>query len=299
MDIQLFRTFLLVAKLLNITRAAEQLNFTQPAVTAQIRTLEGHFGVPLFERVGKKLSLTYAGRELLIQAEKLLEAYSNMHAALQTLSDSAEVIKFGSSTAMASYVLPPILRDFNARGIKGTVSIEICTFLADTVKGLLENTYDMALLHDHVDNSYLLQFPFSKERLVWVAQRELVRQNDNSLDITRYPFLNYLPGSVYRAKFEAILKEKNIVPFIEYSDAQSISRAVLDGLGVGVLPYVAVAPELADGKLIEFTTIPPLTVVLSVAFHKNKVLSPAMRALLSIFVTWSTIDNSLSDYLGS
>ena len=55
MDIQLFRTFLLVAKLNNITQAAEQLNFTQPTVTAQIQTLEEHFGAALFERIGKKL----------------------------------------------------------------------------------------------------------------------------------------------------------------------------------------------------------------------------------------------------
>jgi len=299
MDIQLFRTFLLVAKLLNITRAAEQLHLTQPAVTGQIRTLEGHFGVSLFERVGKKLSLTHAGRELYSQAEILMSAYTNMHTALQTLSDKFEVIKFGSSTAMASYVLPPILREFNSRGIKGTVSIEICTFIADTVKGLMENTYDLALLHDQLDHGHILQFPFSKERLAWVAQRKLVKRNDNCLDISRYPFINYLPGSVYRAKFEKILKEKNIVPVIEYSDAQSISRAVLDGLGIGVLPYVAVAPELADGKLIEFTTVPPLTVVLSVAFHKNKVLSPAMRELLSIFATRATVDTNLSEYLGS
>jgi len=298
MDIQLFRTFVLVAKILNVTRAAEQLHFTQPAVTGQIRTLEGHFGVPLFERVGKKLSLTHAGRELYTKAEILLSSYDDMHRALQALSDKVEVIRFGSSTAMASYVLPSILREFNAQGIKGTISIEICTFIADTVKGLMDNTFDLALLHNEVEKSNVLQFPFAKERLVWVAQRKLVRQNDNSLDISRYPFINYLPGSVYRAKFEKILQEKNIVPFIEYSDTQSISRAVLDGLGIGVLPYVAVARELGDGKLIEFTTIPPLTFILSVAFHKNKMLSPAMRALLSIFASRATVDNTLHDHLG-
>jgi DNA-binding transcriptional LysR family regulator len=61
MDIRLLQTFLLVSKIGNVTQAAEQLNFSQPTVTAQIRTLEEHFEVLLFERVGKKLYITEAG----------------------------------------------------------------------------------------------------------------------------------------------------------------------------------------------------------------------------------------------
>lgn len=76
MDIQLLKTFCMVARLGNITQAAEQLNFTQPAVSAQIRTLEEHFGVPLFERIGKKLYITEAGRYLVEPAEKMLSLYS-------------------------------------------------------------------------------------------------------------------------------------------------------------------------------------------------------------------------------
>ena len=75
MDIQLFQTFCLVAKLNNITQAAEQLNFTQPAVTAQIRMLEERYGITLFERIGKKLYITEAGRAMLSNAETLLLAY--------------------------------------------------------------------------------------------------------------------------------------------------------------------------------------------------------------------------------
>ena len=72
MDIQFFNTFLTVAKLGSMTQAAQRLNFTQPTVTGQIRTLEQEFGVRLFERVGKKLYITDAGRKLLDYAEKLM-----------------------------------------------------------------------------------------------------------------------------------------------------------------------------------------------------------------------------------
>ena len=100
MDIQLFQTFLLVAKLSNITQAAEQLNFTQPAVTAQIRTLEDHYGVSLFERIGKKLYITEVGRELTIHVEKLLSAYYDINTAMQRFSDFNSPIKVGASTSL-------------------------------------------------------------------------------------------------------------------------------------------------------------------------------------------------------
>lgn len=87
MDIQLFRTFLSVAKLSNITKAAEQLNFTQPAITAQIRMLEEHYGITLFERIGKKLYITEAGRELTTQAQMLLTDFYEFNTAMQNFSD--------------------------------------------------------------------------------------------------------------------------------------------------------------------------------------------------------------------
>ncbi|XER12157.1 HTH-type transcriptional activator CmpR [Sporomusa aerivorans] len=76
MDIQFFQTFLIVAKLGNMTQAAEMLNFTQPTITGQIRTLEQHFGVKLFDRVGKKLYITDAGKKLINYSERLLSVYN-------------------------------------------------------------------------------------------------------------------------------------------------------------------------------------------------------------------------------
>jgi DNA-binding transcriptional LysR family regulator len=299
-DIQLFRTFLLVAKLGSITHAAEQLNFTQPAITAQIRTLEGHFGVSLFDRVGKKrVLINSAGQDLVAYAERLLAVYDEMHVSLQPQSSRAEPIKIGSSTDMASYVLPSVLREFQCRTIKGIISVDIRTFLSDTVKALLDNTFDLIIVNSKISNEQLMQFSLFQERLVWVAQRELVAGSGGCIDIASYPFINFRPGSVYRSKYEEILKEMKVNPSLEYSDASSILRAVLDGLGIGVLPYVLVAPFLANGTLIEFVNAPQLHVVISLAFHKNKVLSPAMRALLSIFGEKANLESGIAEYLES
>lgn len=297
MDIQLFKTFLLVAKLNNITQAAEQLNFTQPAVTAQIRTLEEHYGVLLFERIGKKLYITEAGRKLTIETDKLLTAYHDMNIAMQRFSDFNSPIKIGASTTAASYILSPVLLDFQNRGIVGSVSVDICTNLPITVKGLMENTFDITIVHNKIHSSQIIQFDLSNEKLVWVAKRELVVANNNCQDISHYSFINFHPGCVYRDKFEKVVKEKDVHSIVEYSDAEAIKRAVLDGVGVSILPYVLVEPYLANGTLVEFTSAPQLTFVMSVAFHKSKVLTPAMRALLLIFAEHANIQSGLAEYI--
>jgi Transcriptional regulator len=299
-DIQLFRTFLLVAKLGSITHAAEQLNFTQPAITAQIRTLEGHFGVSLFERIGKKrVHINSAGQNLAIYAEKLLAIYDEMHISIQPASNKSEQIRIGSSTDMASYVLPPIIREFQSQKIKGKISVDIRTFLSDTVKELLDNVFDLIIVNSKIANEQLVQFPLFQERLVWVAQRNLVTSNDSCIDIASYPFINFRPGSVYRSKYEEMLKDMKVNPIMEYNDATSILRAVLDGVGVGVLPYVSVAPFLIEGTLVELVNAPNLHVVVSVVFQKNKALSPAMRALLSIIGEKANLENGIAEYLES
>ncbi|VBB09085.1 transcription regulator hth lysr [Lucifera butyrica] len=297
MDIQLFRTFLLVANLGNITQVAEQLNFTQPAITSQIKTLEDHLGVSLFERVGKKLYITDAGRELAIRAEKLLAAYEDIHESMQSFAGQNKPIRLGASTTAASYILSPILRDFQSRNLNDPVIVDICPTLPVTVKGLLENTFDLAITHDKIENNQLVQFDFSREKLVWVVSRRLLAQNRNSRDISRYPFINFRPGCVYRNKCERAITAKNIHSFIEYSDAEAIKRAVLDGLGISILPYVLVEPFLADGTLVEFIDAPHQTFTLSITLHKGKIISPAMRALLTLFAEHTDIATGLIEYL--
>lgn len=298
MDIQLFRTFLLVAKLSNITQAAEQLNFTQPAVTTQIRMLEEQYGITLFERIGKRLYITEAGRELITHAEKLLTDFNNLNTAMQSFSDFNSPIKLGASTTAASYFLSPVLLEFQKRGITDSVIVDICPSLPTTVKGLLDNNFDIAIVHDKINSSQIMQFDLAHEKLVWVVKRDLFVANHNYQDIRHYPFINFKPGCVYRGMFEEILKEKDVHAIIEYSDAEAIKCAVLDGVGASMLPYVLVESYLKDGTLIELTNAPPLTFVMSVAFHKNKILTPAMKTLLRIFAEYGNIQSNLVDYLG-
>ncbi|EIW17764.1 MULTISPECIES: LysR family transcriptional regulator [Pelosinus] len=296
MDIRLLQTFLLVAKIGNVTQAAEQLNFSQPTVTAQIRALEEHFEVLLFERVGKKLYITEAGLRLIAYAEKLLLLYGEARATVQEFSHD-RTIKVGLGTAVAAHTLSPILREFQERVPNVSVSIEHCFNIPITVKGILDNSFDLALVHDKISNSRILQFNVVAEKLLWVTHASLLDTYGDTL--RQQPFIALKQGSVYREKYNPYLRQNAVIPILEYSDSEAVRQAVLNGLGIGVLPEVLVRSHIEDGTLHEFCDAPKLEIDFSVIFHKDKTFTLAMRTLLMAIAEHANINGGLSEYVSS
>lgn len=294
MELRLLQTFLLVAKMENITQAAEQLNFSQPTVTAQIRTLEEHFGVLLFERVGKKLYITEAGQRLIGYAEKLLLIHGEAKAALQEFSYD-KVIKVGLGTAVAAHTLSPVLQAFQKQISNVSVSIEHCFDIPITVKGILDNSFDFAIIHDEVSNNRIAKFDIAVEPLMWVVKPSLIEKYGN--DVWEQPFIALRQGGIYRKKYDSLLKENGVRPVLEYSDSEAIRQAVLNGLGVGVLPEVLVKNDLADGTMIAFHNAPKLTINFSVIFHREKTFTLALRTLLEMLAKQARVDHGLLDYI--
>jgi Transcriptional regulator len=294
MELRLLETFLLVAKLENITQAAEKLRFSQPTVTAQIKTLEENFGVLLFERVGKKLYITEAGRRLIDYAEKLLLLQGEAQAALQEFSYD-KVIRVGLGTAVGAHTLAPVLQEFQKKFPKVAVSIEHCFDIPITVKGILDNRFDFAIIHDEISNRRVMNFDIAVEPLLWVAQPCLLEKYGN--DIWKQPFIALKQGGIYRKKYDGLLKEKAIRPVLEYSDSEAIHQAVRNGLGVGVLPEVLVKNDLLDGSLMRFLEAPKLTITFSVIFHREKTFTLPLQALLEMLARQANIASGLLEYI--
>ena len=296
MDLRLLRTFLSVAKTENITQAAEEMKFSQPAITAQIKALEEHFGVLLFERVGKKLYITEAGKGLIGYAERLLIIHREAQATMQEHSYD-KTIKIGLGTAVAAHTLSPILQEFQKAMPNVVISIEHCFNLPITVKGILDNGFDFAMVHDEISHNRILQFNVAVQKLVWVARPCLVEKYGN--DVWQHPFIVLKQGSIYRKIYDGVLREKNIRPVLEYSDSEAIRQAALNGLGVGILPEILVRDSLNDGMLIEFTQVPKLESIFSIIFHKEKIFTKPTHALLTMLATRANLKSSFLDYLQS
>ena len=115
MEHKQLRTFRTVARTLSFTRAASELGYVQSNVTAQVKALERELGVPLFDRLGRTVVLTDAGRILLRYAERLLDLEEEARAAVAGDSEPAGTLVVGASPSLSAYQLPRLLRSFRSR----------------------------------------------------------------------------------------------------------------------------------------------------------------------------------------
>lgn len=279
MDVQFLKTFLLVAKLGNMTQAAEQLNFTQPTVTGQIRTLEQEFGVKLFDRMGKKLYITEAGRILIEYSEKIVMTYSE---ARQALISHPENIKIGIDTTTVNYMLAPYLQQFQKQCNHCAVSLEMCSHPSIVPKGILENRFDLGLIQKEVSVDYLTGFEVFIEQLVWVVHPQLAKVHNHSQDIGDYPLLGYRTGGLFRNLYEKALGAYPKEPRIVFNDAEAMKNSILQGLGCGALPFNMVKYLLAEHSLVEFANIPRTEFGVWVVYHKEKSLSENILRLIEL-----------------
>lgn len=293
MEIRIFRSFLLVAKLLNFTQAAEKLNFTQPAITSQIHVLEENFGVRLFDRSGKKLCLTVAGERMVNYAEKMLSLYDSMQEAMATFQKDGGSLTVGIATQMINHKVPVILRELQHRQPGVNVSMAVRMNTQEVLKGILNNEFDLGFIHGKNSYLQLVQYSVWREPVIWVASPELLQQYNHSPNIMDYPIINYNVGSVFRAKMDEALQHSRLNCSIECSDSQAVRMAVLAGLGVSCVPKVLVKDNLQNKTLVQIKEAPVLELHVSVVYRKNKELSLAALNMLEILAELPDADRSL------
>jgi DNA-binding transcriptional LysR family regulator len=297
MDIRLLKTFLLVAKLLNITKAAAQLSFTQPAITAQIYNIENAFGAKLFERIGKKLILTEAGKSLVPYAENIVNLYDEARNVVRSVRCGEDTLRLAVSTQMINHMLPTILIELQQQIPNLFISVEVCMNIQEVTRGLLEQRYDLGFIHGDNSSPYLLRHGVMTEDLIWVASKDYIEKHPEvqKQDIGTWPVVNYTSSTVFRELFEQELKHRGIRSLIEYSDSAAIKRAVISGLGVSYLPRTLVEEEVHLGKLIPLEQGPPLKFRISLVHQKDKVFNVPVYALLLILAKAPDVDDTLKE----
>ena len=280
MDLRLLRTFQAVAELENITQAAERLNFTQPTVTAQIRQLEEHFGVRLFERLGKRLYITEAGRFLACQSASLLVLYEKLEAQMQDFTGRPEEVRLGISSPLMNYHLSSVVRHFRREKANLSLQVDLCLSGAEVETGLLNNRFDVGLLHEKPVSSLLSPFFWRKEAMIWVGCLDMVSLCQGK-PLAEWPYLSFRPGTVMREKSKGAMQEQEPDSLAEYSDSEGVKRAVLDGLGVAFLPKRLVQAEVENGLLAILADAPEGQLELWAAVHRDKEETPGRKELFA------------------
>jgi DNA-binding transcriptional LysR family regulator len=245
--------FAAVAQHQSLTRAAEELRLTQPAVSMQLKALEGLAGLPLVERLGRHVALTEAGAELLRCARAVLgtlDEAGDRFAALRGLRTGHIAIAVVST---AKYFAPKLLAMFLRAHPEIRLELEVQNRDA-VMQLLLDNQVDLALMGTPPKNLETTAFPFARHPLVVIAAPEhplAQRRRVPVRALSAETFLVRERGSGTRAAMERYFSAHRIRPAAttEMDENETIKQAVMAGMGLGFISQHAIGLELAAGQL--------------------------------------------------
>lgn len=272
-----------VASRLSYSRAAEELYLSQPAVSMQIKQLEGVLGLPLFEQMGKKIFLTEAGREVLHYSRSILQQLDEMEGVFDGMKGLGHGRLTLSVVNTANYFTPQLLATFCRRYPQIGVTLQVANRDA-VLRQLEENVTDLAILGQPPEGLDLVAEPFLDNPLVVIAAPNHPLAGAGRVRIEQLAdetFLSRERGSGTRSAMERIFERHAIHPDIgmEVETNEAIKQAVQAGMGLGILSLHSIELELETGRLAVLDVDQfPLLRHWYVAHRTQKRLSQAAQA---------------------
>ncbi len=278
------RIFVRVAHTGSITRAAEELHLTQPAVSIQLKKFQEQFDWPLIEIVHKRPYVTEFGQQIVASAERILEEVTSLqsllHAYRGQLTGTLSIATVSTGKYIAPYFLSPFVR--RHPGVHLVLDV---TNKAQVVQRLEQVEVDFAwvtVLPDHMQLESLALLP-NQLYLVGHPDSVLPAHRTTGELLAQLPLIFREVGSGTRAVTERFLKEMQIHPktSMEFTSNEAVKQAVLAQLGYSVLPLIGLKNELQMNELRIFP-LPefPLTSTWHLVWLKKRTLSPVAQAFL-------------------
>jgi LysR family transcriptional regulator, low CO2-responsive transcriptional regulator len=237
------------------TRAAEALYLSQPAVSLQVRALEKTIGLPLFEKSGRTLRLTDAGRELLTYSDRIFALLDETKLVLEELSGARRgMVKVAASTTAGIYVVPTALGAFHRQNPDVKLTLDVVNRIT-VQEHLLNDEIDLAVMGLIEDTHELDVERFLPNELVVIAppHHRLAGRSDIPLEeLVEETLLLREAGSGTRTDVERMFSARDIPLHVgmELRSSGAIKQAVAAGLGVSVMPESALELELKAERLI-------------------------------------------------
>lgn len=286
-----------VSALLSYSRAAEELYMSQPAVSMQIKNLEEGVGMPLLERVGKKLFLTDAGREMRQCALNMRQELAQVEHKLDEMKELNWGVIRLAVVNTANYFVPQLLATFCREYPNVNVILQVAN--RETVwRQLAENSVDLAIIGAPPADLGLKVDFFMDNPLVVIANPDHPLAALKEVSIKRLQdesFISREVGSGTRKAMEEFFKEQGIQPHVslEMETNESIKQAVQAGMGLGILSAHCIELELETNRLVTLNVVGfPLMRRWHVAHLSNKILSSAAGAFKQFLIDHSQIDHS-------
>lgn len=281
MELRNLQTFHYAAQFLNYSKTAQHLNFSQPAVTKQIKLLEEELHSRLFMRIGNKMYLTPAGELLQKYTTKIFSTIDEMTSEMQLLVESGSSLKIGADISIITNNLQPIISQFYQLNPSVQTKIYTWSFL-EILNGIQNNEIDVGFISGDFEDSHLIKYHISSDPIVLVFSPVLMERYTIQQIEKKYPLICYNAKTPYAQLLDHYLVKNNLKVrgTIDFSNLEAVKSAALKGVGISALTKDVVAQELRQGKLqLLENQFEPMYIQTSLIYHKEKASWPLIHSL--------------------
>lgn len=289
-NFELYRIFYVVANHSNITKASEELNISQPAISKSIKSLEEQLGGKLFIRTKKGVILTEEGKEFYKYIKHAIEYINNAENKFTDLINlECGCIKIGINTTLTKEFLLPHLEKFNTLFPK--IDIQIITDLTSNLMQKLRNGLIDIVIFNINDKEYGNEIKIIKCRkitdcfVVNNKYKDLINKELSLSDLNNYPLILQAKGSNTRWFLDKLGQDNNIIfkPHIELTSYSLVSSFTKIGLGIGYVTKDYIKNELDNKELYELKIKEKIpSRYIGIALSKNHIPNFSTKKLIEI-----------------
>lgn len=276
------QVFLKITQTKSITKAAEELHLTQPAVSIQLKNFQDQFEIPLTEVIGRKLYVTDFGKEIASAAENIINEVYAINYKTQAFKGQLSGRLKLSVVSTGKYVMPYFLTEFMKNNFEVELEMDVNN-KSKVLKSLKNNEVDFALVS-------ILPTDISVESKV-VLENKLFLIGNKSVEVnpkydlidyaSKFPLIYREQGSATRFSMENFLDKNGIIPNmkIQLTSNEAVKQSVIAGLGLSIMPLIGLKNELEKGD-IKIIPIKKLPIVSNwrLIWLKGKKMSPVAKA---------------------
>lgn len=290
-------TFKTILEVGSFQKAADKLGYTQSTVTFQIKQLEEELALKLFEKIGRRMELTQAGKDIMPYIDMILQGAEQISNYGKSLSEISGSLKLAIPDSILIYNMQPFMQAFtheapNVQLIvnsiqSGEINPSIADGTADIGINCEKDSYPDSVVHKKLGKykAVLVASPFANNNLldfITPHQRKPISLICNE------------PDGYYQLDMDKYLSEKDILlnPSMKVQSIEAVKRCVMNNLGIAVVPTYSIGEELKNGSLMPIKTeLDEKEYNSFYIYHKNKWISPQMELALNLLKKYVGTDN--------
>ncbi len=276
------RIYLKITQTLSITKSAEQLNLTQPAISIQLKNFQQQFDYPLIEIIQRRIHVTALGKEIALAAESIISEIDNINYRSQNFKNNLAGHLRISIVSTGKYIMPYFLSDFLKNNVNIDLTMDV-TNKSKVIQSLLDNEIDFALVSILPDDIQVEKFNLIPNELYLVGNKEVGPEIKIEEQLASTPFIFREKGSGTRQVMKKFIAKNKIKikKKLELTSNEAVKHAIISGLGYSIMPLIGIRNEIQNGllKIIPIKGL-PLKTTWQLIWLKEKRLTPIAESYL-------------------